>query len=116
LVYWLGWPSQRWHERSPHAPPTFPSWRRVAHNVDQCQHSPTQYIDKDGNFQGLNSIGAVLMKCAALLARTPGLERRRVSADCDILVLPEDIPAAVGVLRDGRFLPLATPGRISARR
>jgi len=100
--------------RTPHRPSRHGGGK--ADNVDQCQHSPTQYIDKDGNFQGLNSIGAVLMKCAALLARTPGLERRRVSADCDILVLPEDIPAAVGVLRDGRFLPLATPGRISARR
>jgi hypothetical protein len=50
-------------------------------------------------------IGAVLMKGAALFARTPELERRRVSADYDILLLPEDIPAAVSVLREGGFLP-----------
>ncbi|RYG00269.1 MAG: hypothetical protein EON94_09795, partial [Caulobacteraceae bacterium] len=50
-------------------------------------------------------IGAVLMKGAALFARAPELERRRVSGDYDILVLPEDIPAAVSVLRAHGFLP-----------
>ena len=50
-------------------------------------------------------IGAVLMKGAALFARAPELERRRVSGDYDILLLPEDIPAAVSVLREHGFLP-----------
>lgn len=50
-------------------------------------------------------IGAVLMKGAALFARAPELERRRVAADYDILVLPEDIPNAVSVLRARGFIP-----------
>jgi len=50
-------------------------------------------------------IRALLMKGAALFARAPELERRRVSADYDLFVRPEDIPAAVSILREHGFLP-----------
>jgi len=52
-------------------------------------------------------IGAVLMKGAALFARAPELERRRVSGDYDILVRPQDIAGVVEVLRERGYMPPA---------